>query len=142
MSVNIGFGSALKYSTDGGSTWTTVAKVSAFTPNKVSVAKVAIDAMDNATFNGLPVEDAIAGWVSPGTYGSTMYYQSAGYSAIHALVGITYKFKVIKSDGSGYVFGGYIAELGEQIPLKEAMMMDFTIQINGAAVPVFSTSQS
>lgn len=143
----IGAGTSLSYSTDNGGTYTPLAKIIGFTPAKLSVAKVPIDSFDNPTFNGLPVEDQIPGWITPGTYGVKLHYLKTQFGVIRGLVGVqgssgtTTKFKIIKSDGSGYVFAGYIAELGEEIPMKEAMSCDAMLQITGG-VAVFSSTQA
>src|SRR4051794_1861504 len=118
--IQIGAGTSLSYSTNNGSSYTALAKIMGFTPAKVSVAKVPTDSFDNATFNGLPVEDSIPGWVSPGTYGVKLHYLKTQFGVLRGLAGVqgtgatTTKFKVIKADGSGYVFAGYISELGEE----------------------------
>jgi hypothetical protein len=147
MSVFIGAGSSFSYSTDNGGTYTPLAKITGFTPAKIKVAKVTTDAFDNATFNGLPQETSIPGWVDPGTYAVKLFTDKTVMSTLRGLVGVigtgstTTKFKVIKSDGSGGVFAGYISELGEEIPLKEGMETMLTIEIN-AGVSSFSTAQS
>jgi hypothetical protein len=142
----IGAGTSFSYSTDNGSTFTSLAKIIGFTPHKVQVAKVPTDAFDNPTFNGNPVESVIPGWVTPGTYGLKLHFLKTAWATIQSLIGVqgtgatTTKFKVIKSDGSGYIITGWIMEAGEEIPLKEAMTVDVTVQISNA-VPTFNTTQ-
>jgi hypothetical protein len=139
---NIGAGTSFSYSTDGGSTYNVIARITKFTPAKLTVAKVSNDAMDNTLFNGLPVEDQIPGWVSPGTWGATMFFAKTAFATIRGLTGTQEKWKVIKSDGSGYTFSGYISEISDEVPLKELLSADITVQINGGSVAVFAASQS
>src|SRR3954464_15395603 len=112
--VKIGAGTSLSYSTNNGTSYTPLASIIGFTPPKLAVAKVPVDAFDSPTFNGLPVEKSIPGWVSPGTYGVKLHYLKTQYGVLQGLVGVdgdtatATKFKVIKSDGSGFTFVGYI----------------------------------
>jgi hypothetical protein len=83
MAIKIGAGTSFAYSTNNGSSYTTIASIKAFTPNKISVAKADTSAFDNTTFNGNPVESCIPGWVTPGTYNVKLHF--AAYALGHAV---------------------------------------------------------
>jgi hypothetical protein len=145
--AKIGAASIFSISTDNGSTYNPVGAIIGFTPPKLTVAKVDKSAFDSPTFNSLPVEQTMAGWVNQGTFGFKLYYGKTAYAALRALVGVegtgatSTKFKLQKSDGAGYVLTGFIAELGEEIPMKEAMTCDVMIQLTGN-VATFNSTQS
>lgn len=142
----IGAGTTISYATMTGtsiSSYTNLARVQAFKPAEISVAKVPLDAFDNATFNGNPVEDDHPGWVSPGDWGITLYCATNVLNTLRSLVGVdNTPFKVVKSDGSGYTFTGFIDKLSDPIPLKEYMTIDGSIHVNGGNVATFALVQS
>jgi hypothetical protein len=124
---------------------TIITRMMAITPAKVTIAKVPVEAFDNGTLGatGLPVEDSIPGWVSPGTYTVKLYFDKTLWTTILGLRGVAgTSFTLIKSDGSGYSFTGYISEAGDEVPLKEAMTADVTVTINGGTVATYSTAQT
>lgn len=143
MSKKIGFGSALSFCNTFGGTYTNIATITKFTPNKTTVSDVEIDAFDGPTnAAGLPMTDSLPGWVTRGEYAVDFYFDKTQYNTLYGNIGAQLFYKVIKSDGSGYVFGGYLKELGEEIPLKEAMTASGIIKINGTNTGAFATTQT
>ncbi len=59
----LGFGAQLFLGgpVTGVASYTNIASIEDVTPPKKKVASVSVDAHDNPTFNGLPVEDSIRG---------------------------------------------------------------------------------
>ena len=142
MAAKIGFGTALSYSTDGGTTYVPLAGIKSITPPKKKIGDVPIETMDSATVNGNPATDFIPGWVDVGEVDAKIVFNKTTYSTLTGLVGTAgTHFKIIKSDGSGYAFVGYINELGDPTPLKTEMEADVKIKVTGGAC-VFSTAQS
>ena len=142
MSASIGAGTSLAYSATLGGSYTPIAKIESLTPPKIAVAKVALETFDATLLNSLPVSDSIPGWVDPGTHALKAVFDKTVYSTLRGFVGVVKWWKIITPDGSGYVFQGYIMELGREIPLKELMTADLTIAINGGTVDAFAVTQS
>lgn len=140
MSTNakIGFGTTIGYRAVGGTTYTNIAEITSITPAKIQVAKVNVDRFDSGTFNSLPVSDVIPGWVEPGEWEFKLNYEQAECTTLHGLVGVQKEFKVTKPDTHGYTFTGFIAEMGDEIPLKDKMETTIKVAINGGSVAAFS----
>jgi hypothetical protein len=116
--------------------YTVLARVQKITPHKTTVAKVDVSGFDAATLNGVPIEDQIPGWISPGEYEVTFFYQAGGsqYSTLQGLIALPLFWIVQKPDGKGYGFQAYINELGDEIAMKDGITVTCKMQINGGSV--------
>lgn len=116
--------------------YTVLCRLQKITPHKTTVGKVDVSGFDAATINGVPVEDQIPGWVSPGEYEVTFFYQAGGtqYSTLQGLLALPLFWIVQKPDGKGHGFQAYLSELGDEIPLKEGITVTCKMQINGGSV--------
>ena len=124
----IGFGFALSHSTTSGGTYTAIGAITDLKPNKITVAKVEIARNDSPDLFG----EVIPGWKNGGEYDATLVYDKTSYAAINALVGTPLYWKFIRPDGvSSSAFQGFISELGDEVPLKQAMQVMLKITVNG-----------
>jgi len=115
---------------------TQLARLQKVTPPKQTVAKVDVSGFDaQTTPNGNPIEDQIPGWITPGEYEFTLYYQKGGstLAMLNAMLGGTNFWIVNKPDSTGYAFQAYLAEIGDEIPLKEGMTVTVKLQISGGS---------
>jgi hypothetical protein len=142
--VTIGAGTTLQFGPTGVSPvfGAALGKLTGITPAKTKVAKAAIDTFDAPLVNGLPVEDCIPGWIAPGTWQIKLKSVASILTTLNGIIGTPKTWKIIKRDGSGYLFQGYIDEIGEEIPLKETIETSFSIQINGGTVSAFSAVEA
>lgn len=123
--------------------YTPVAQLEDVTPPKKKVASVSIDAHDNPTFNGLPVEDTIPGWVNRGVFVFKMIHTKAQYGTLEAALGIPNWLKFQMPDGGGFVCQGYLDELGPQTPLKDKMTSEGQFMLSGTNnMAGFNTNQT
>ena len=142
--VTIGSGTTIAYGVTNqtSSYGTPIAKITNFTPSKTTVQKVTIDTFDAVLINGLPVEDCIPGWISPGTYAIKLFSVASIVNTLTGMIGTQHAWKVVKPDLSGYKFEAYIAEVGEEFPLKEGIELTVTMQINKGTVATFATVET
>ena len=127
--VQIGAGTSFSFTPTSGSV-TPMARIVSFTPNKITVAKVALDCFDNALVNGLPVEDCVAGWISPGTYSLKVKSLKTVFATHFSNIGKQGTGVITKANGQIYTFPCYLMEVGDEIPLKEHMEYTITLQLN------------
>lgn len=146
MSTKIGAGTTLTHCATSGGSYVAIAKITAHKPPTVKVEKVEVDAFDNTldSTSGLPVSDNIPGWMDPGEHDFSFFFDKTQFSTLKALVGINpHFFKITFPDGSGYgPFQGWISEMTNVVPMKQAMTADVKVILNGAAIAAFNTTQS
>ena len=125
--ASIGYGYTIGYSATSGGTYTNLAEVLDVKPGKKTGAKVEV--LSNTSANFYP--DKIPGVKSEGDWDVKLVYAAGGRAAIDALFMVPQYFKFIRPNGTTtQTFFGFICEIGDEVPLKEAMTVDIKIAVS------------
>jgi|SRR6185437_10710181 len=140
--TKIGYGIELSYCATSSGSYVTVAELLEMTPPAASVDEVKVYRSDNAA----AVVEKIPGWTEYSDSEITCTYTAATRTALDALVGTPYFFKVTYPKLAGQVttgdvdaFAGFIKSLNKETPLKAAMTIKIKMAINGAVTYTVGT---
>lgn len=75
------------------------------------------------------VHNYIPGWTEPGVVDCEMEYVAANHAALVALLKVKHSFKITLSDGSNFVFVGYVNKIGGAIPMEDRVTVKFSIKV-------------
>jgi hypothetical protein len=132
--LQIGAKTGLGFSAVPATTYTPLSFLIGVTPPKSTITKVDASRFDSdVTPAGLPITDNIPGWFDPGEWSFKLQYDKAGtqVATVKAMQGVQHTWQVTYPDTKTRTFVGWIADFGEEVPMKEGMTLDVKIVING-----------
>lgn len=128
----IGHGSAFAISTDGGSTWTTIAELTSITPPAATVDTIDVTHMSspNAT------REFIAGLNDPGEASLELNFLpgSNGDALLRSVLGTQVKCKNTWPNGVTWTFDGILTTYAPTAPLDDKMTASATFKVTGSVV--------
>lgn len=124
-----GVGTTLQYSTDGGTTWNSLAEVLNISGPGMTRDTIDTTALD--TSGGY--RTFIAGFKNPGTLTFNASFEKSQYNTLKTQFesDTLVKYKVTTPDNSTFEFDGLVTEMPLTIPPDDKITMDVTIQISG-----------
>jgi len=124
----IGYGYVLSNSSTSGGTFTPIIEILDVKPGKLSGEKVVIQRNDSPTLFG----EKIPGWKDAAEWEVKCVYEKGKRAVLDGLFMVPGFWKFVRPDGtSSSAFAGFVSELGDEVPLKEAMTCNFKITVNG-----------
>lgn len=129
--ATIGYGYALKYSTDN-TTFTALSEILDLKPGSQTREKVEV--YSNTSSNEYP--DKIPGWKAIGDYEADIVYTGAIRAQLEtwAEAGTVLNWKFVRPNGtSTSAFQGFVSEISDAVPLKDKMSIKFKLTVTGAA---------
>lgn len=131
MAKQIGKGTVLAYSSDGGTTWHAIAQITDVDHPDTEATEVNTDTFDASTL----VEQTQAGWINAGMHSATILYDQSQSAAIYGLRYQALKWKVTYPDSSGFGYDGWIKKFGGEIPLKNLIKNKVSIKLTSEPAP-------
>lgn len=122
----IGKGATIHYGTAGAAASTLVGEILDITAPEASVDNVEVTSNDSAG-----KVRRIPGFVDNGNATFQCLYLKTREAALRGLLGTAKSWKITASDNSTWVFDGFITTLGTAIPMKDKLMNNITIAIDG-----------
>lgn len=130
--ARIGKGTAFSIAAAGTSpTFTALAEVTDAKLPKVTASPVEIYRYDSPTLYA----ELIPSWLKGGDLELTLVYNKDNSTALRGYLNAACQCKVTYPDGTnGFTYQGVMTEMGEEVPLKDAMTSSFKFQVSGAPV--------
>lgn len=134
--AKIGYGISLGYCVSSGGSFTPIAEILDITPPTLTFEETKIQRSDAS----VPITEKIPGWGENSDPEVTATYITATKTALYALAGVPYFFKITwpltgtqSSAGDTVSFAGFISSFGDETPIKDAMKCKIKFAVSGPA---------
>lgn len=135
MSVTQGYETIFSYAATAGATsWTDFAGIDDIKPPKIEAEDIDISNMTSAD----QFKEFVAGWANGGEAEVKIQFEKAQNATIYGLFRTTQGYRITFSDGSTWVFTGYIKSFANEVEREKIVTATVMVKISGK--PVFTAA--